>query len=288
MTNRKVYEIPNRILQFERPSEFSVGVAARLPEAYKRFWYEWKKQKPAPVHYIPEPGKWKCNPETGEVTPVQNVPIPLLFPNECHQGLWGGEGIVQGFQKRHPRRRRVPHYWFPTLHRTVIYSEILNKHMSTVMTQRALNLIHENYGLDHYILKTPACDLQSQLAFKLKRQMLLSVLKKDFYPHDPVKREDVYNTYKKYVANYTEEEIEWYGFSMFEAIKKQMNLEEAMNKPQPLKHVYRAELLAKLQAAGIDGVKAALEEHEGGLERQKSSSWLSKLNPFSSRKEDST
>jgi len=55
---------------------------------------------------------------------------------------------------------------------------------------------------------------------------------------------------------------------MFEAIKKQMNLEEAMNKPQPLKHVYRAELLAKLQAAGIDGVKAALEEHEGGLERQ--------------------
>jgi large subunit ribosomal protein L28 len=86
-------------------------------------------------------------------TPVQNVPIPLLFPNECHQGLWGGEGIVQGFQKRHPRRRRVPHYWFPNLHRIVIYSEILNKHMSTVVTQRALNLIHENYGLDHYILK---------------------------------------------------------------------------------------------------------------------------------------
>jgi hypothetical protein len=55
---------------------------------------------------------------------------------------------------------------------------------------------------------------------------------------------------------------------MFEAIKKQMNLEEAMNKPQPLKYVYRAELLVKLQAAGIDGVKAALEEHEGGLQRQ--------------------
>ena len=86
-------------------------------------------------------------------TPVQNVLIPLLFPNECHQGLWGGEGIIKGFQKRHPRRRRVPHYWFPNLHRTVIYSEILNKHMTTVVTQRALNLIHENYGLDHYILK---------------------------------------------------------------------------------------------------------------------------------------
>jgi large subunit ribosomal protein L28 len=79
--------------------------------------------------------------------------MPLLFPNECHQGLWGGEGIVRGFQKRHPRRRRVPHYWFPTLHRSVVYSEILNKHMAVVVTLRALDLIHENYGLDHYILK---------------------------------------------------------------------------------------------------------------------------------------
>jgi hypothetical protein len=55
---------------------------------------------------------------------------------------------------------------------------------------------------------------------------------------------------------------------MFEAIKKQMSLEEAMNKPQPLKHVYRVELVEKLQAAGIDGVKAALEEHESGLQQQ--------------------
>lgn len=67
------FQIPNRILKFERPDEFSVGVAARLPEAYKRFWYEWKKQKPAPVHYIPEPGKWKRNPETEEVYVACNI-----------------------------------------------------------------------------------------------------------------------------------------------------------------------------------------------------------------------
>jgi hypothetical protein len=47
-----------------------------------------------------------------------------------------------------------------------------------------------------------------------------------------------------------------------------MNLEEAMNKPQPLKHVYRAQLLEKVRAAGVDGVKAALEEHESGLQQQ--------------------
>ncbi|XP_023701720.1 39S ribosomal protein L28, mitochondrial isoform X2 [Cryptotermes secundus] len=276
--------IPNRILKFNKPDNFSFGVAARLPEAYKKFWYEWKKQKPVPVHYIPEPGKWKRNPETGEVTPVQNFPIPMMFPNECHQGLWGGEGIVRGFQKRKPRRRRVPHYWFPTLHRSVIYSEILNKHMTVVVTMRALDLIHENYGLDHYILKTPACDLQSLLAFKLKRKMLLSLMNRDLYPDDPVKREDVYNTYKKYLGNYTEEEVEWYGLTMFEAIKKQMNREEVMNKPKPLKIMYRAELVEQLQAAGIEEVKAALEEYEGNVKSQKISSWLSKLNPFSSRK----
>lgn len=84
---------------------------------------------------------------------MQNVPIPVLYPNECHQGLWGGEGIVKGFQKRDPTRRRVPHFWFPTLLRSVVYSEILDKHMTIIMTQRALDLIHENYGLDHYILK---------------------------------------------------------------------------------------------------------------------------------------
>jgi len=31
--------------------------------------------------------------------------------------------------------------------------------------------------------------------------MLLALLKKDLYPDDPVKREDVYNTYKKYLVN---------------------------------------------------------------------------------------
>jgi hypothetical protein len=55
---------------------------------------------------------------------------------------------------------------------------------------------------------------------------------------------------------------------MFEAIKKQTNLEVTMNKPQPLKHMYRAQLVEKLQAAGIEGVKAVLEEHEAALQKQ--------------------
>lgn len=67
--------------------------------------------------------------------------------------MWGGEGVVQGFQKRDKYRRRVPHFWVPILKRSVVYSEILNKYISVVVTDRTINLINSNYGFDHYLLK---------------------------------------------------------------------------------------------------------------------------------------
>jgi hypothetical protein len=48
-----------------------------LPEAYRKFWAEWKYQKPAAVHYIPKEGMFERNEKTGEVFPVQNVPLPI-------------------------------------------------------------------------------------------------------------------------------------------------------------------------------------------------------------------
>lgn len=68
-------------------------------------------------------------------------------------GIWGGEAVVKGFQKRTPYKRRVPHFWVPVLKRSVMYSEILNKHMSVIVTDRTIRLVHENYGFDHYLLK---------------------------------------------------------------------------------------------------------------------------------------
>lgn len=86
--------------------------------------------------------------------PIQNVPIPTRLPREAHEQLWGGDAIVQGFIKKHKiYKRRVPRFWIPQLQRSVVYSEILDKYMSTVVTRRALDLINENYGLDHYLLK---------------------------------------------------------------------------------------------------------------------------------------
>lgn len=85
--------------------------------------------------------------------PIQNHPIPLKFPKEVHKGLWGGEGIVQGFVKKASDARRIPRFWVPQLKKSVVYSEILDKYMNMTVTIRALELIHQHYGLDHYILK---------------------------------------------------------------------------------------------------------------------------------------
>uniref|UniRef100_A0A1B6E1L6 Uncharacterized protein n=1 Tax=Clastoptera arizonana TaxID=38151 RepID=A0A1B6E1L6_9HEMI len=113
----------SKLYKFPKPDIFCQGIPARLPQAYKDFYKEWKMTTPSPVHYRPEPGKWKRNPDTGEVTPVQNIPIPVKFPRESHSQLWGGEGVVQGFEKRAKLIRRIPKFWTPTLLKTIVHSE---------------------------------------------------------------------------------------------------------------------------------------------------------------------
>ena len=85
--------------------------------------------------------------------PIQNVPLPLKYPKELDEGIWGGEAVIQGFVKKHRYNRRVVRYWVPVLKKSVVHSEILNKYLRTVVTDRTMDLIHQNYGFDHYILK---------------------------------------------------------------------------------------------------------------------------------------
>lgn len=143
---------------YKKPSKFQSGVGKLLPPAYLKFYNEWRKTAPTPVHYIPKEGKWQRD-ANGITTPVQNVPIPVLYPPQHHYGLWGGEGVVKGFQKRTPYKKRVPHYWVPVLRRTVLHSKILNKYFSTVVTERTMDLIHESHGFDHYLLKVCVCTI---------------------------------------------------------------------------------------------------------------------------------
>ncbi|XP_059060119.1 large ribosomal subunit protein bL28m [Achroia grisella] len=265
---------------YKRKSRFEVGIASELPQAYKKFWHEWKVLKPAAVHFIPQEGKWKRDELTGETLPIQNIPLPLKYPAEIHDGIWGGEAVLKGFQKRDPLRRRVPHYWVPVLKRTVVKSEVLNTHLSVTVTDRTIRLIHDHYGFDHYLLKTPACDLVSMLALKLKKQILTELMNGcPRYAYDEQKQKEIYDEYKTYLSSYTPEEIEWYGLTWYEALNKMAKQKEAANKPIPLKNVYRKNLVEKLKAAGIEGNKASADEISN------TTSWLAKMNPFGKKDE---
>lgn len=90
---------------------------------------------------------------TGEIKPIQNIPIPLIDTPESHKGIWGGEAVIKGFQKRDRLKRRVPHFWVPVLRRSVVHSQVLNEYMSVVVTDRTIEKIHECHGFDHYLLK---------------------------------------------------------------------------------------------------------------------------------------
>lgn len=264
---------------YKKKGRFEIGIASELPVAYKKFWREWKVLKPAAVHYIPQEGKWKRDDITGEILPIQNIPIPLKYPTEVHEGIWGGEAVVKGFQKRDPRRRRVPHYWVPILKRTVVKSEILNTHLSVTVTDRTISMINDHYGFDHYLLKTPACDLVSLLALKLKKQILTELVNGcPRYAHDREKQKEVYEEYKTYLASYTPEEIDWYGLSWYEALCKLAKQKEAANRPVPLKNLYRKNLVEKLKEAGIEGAKTPDDISA-------TTSWLSKMNPFGKKDE---
>lgn len=66
----------------------------------------------------------------------------------------------------------------------------------------------------------------------LKRAMLNRLARKntELYPNDPVKREKVYSKYKQFEI--PEEEAEWLGLSLEEAVEKQRQLED--KEPEPL------------------------------------------------------
>lgn len=211
------------------------------------------------MHYVKKEGRFERDPKTGLVTPIQNVPIPLKYVPEESQGIWGGEAIIKGFQKRTPYKRRVPHYWFPLLKQSVIRSEILNEHFSLTVTDRTIRLIMEHKGFDHYVLQTAACDLRSILAIKLKRRMLHAL--HEGLPEmedNPNRQKEIKAEFNHYLDNYTPEEIEWYGLTFREAINKVMDSIKDENKPVAHKVIFRNKLVEQLRQAGIDEAQLAV------------------------------
>ncbi|KAG8182629.1 hypothetical protein JTE90_009992 [Oedothorax gibbosus] len=261
-----------------RPNPHSVQ--ARLPEVYTKY-VESLKQPPAPLHYIPETTKYKLDPEKNEKVRVENRDIPLKFPKEADEGIWGGEGVIQGFIKYKKKRRPLPNYWIPNLKKSVVYSEILNSYLDVTVTERTLKLIDEHKGFDHYILGTPVQDLQSQLALSIRRKLLLALVNKEKYHPDEETSKEVLEKYQKYAI--PKEEAEWFGLTMREAVQKQRLLEEEIV-PVPLKHTFRAKYLEELKKKASEPESAA-EEEAPEQEESRIQSFISKMNPFAKKVE---
>uniref|UniRef100_A0A1B6IUJ6 Large ribosomal subunit protein bL28m n=1 Tax=Homalodisca liturata TaxID=320908 RepID=A0A1B6IUJ6_9HEMI len=268
----------HKLYRMSKPDIFSRGAPSRLPEAYRKFYDEWKATPSTPVHYIPEPGKWKRDPVTGEVWPVQNVPIPLKYPKEINTGIWGGEAVVLGYKKSREKfiRQKSTRWFLPTLYRSAVHSEILDKRLSVIVTKRTISLIVDHKGFDNYLLETSSSDLSSLLALKLKKKMLLALFDKSLYPDDPIKREKIYNKYKHHLDKYKREDLEWYALSITEAVNKLEEMEESV-RPQPLKHQFRAELIEELK---VIAENQELDEIVKTDTEKSSQTWLTRINPF--------
>ncbi|KAK3923398.1 39S ribosomal protein L28, mitochondrial [Frankliniella fusca] len=273
--NKGLYNV-NPLYYIPKPHSLNDGIAKNLPKAYKKY-YEELMQKPTAVHHIPVKEKYQRDPETGVVKRLQDDPPALIYPKAFHRGLWGGAAVIKGFSHPHLKLPRIPRYWIPKLEISVVYSEVLDLFITTAMTKRTIQLINKHYGFDHYLLQTPACDLRSDLALKIKRKILLSLDKKELPHTDPEKRDQVYNTYKHYLQKYDSEYIQWYGLKIHEAVQK-MNFEEekAQGPIEPLKHLYRKELIQEL----VDEQNQKLEPQEAASSEGTLSSIFTRLNPF--------
>lgn len=71
------------------------GIYARLPKHYLK---SLEQKEPTPVHWRPLGVKYRANPQTGHKERVQDVPIPIYYPPQSQDGLWGGEGWISGFR----------------------------------------------------------------------------------------------------------------------------------------------------------------------------------------------
>ncbi|KAM9733113.1 large ribosomal subunit protein bL28m [Menidia menidia] len=220
------------------------GIYARLPKHYLK---SLELKEPTPVHWRALGVQYRANPKTGLKERVQDIPIPVYYPPHSQDGLWGGEGWVSGFRYANNDKmsNRVKKTWKPQLLKRDLYSEILDHKFSITVTGRTLDLIDAAFGFDFYILKTPKDDLNSKLGMDLKRAMLLRLARKDkeLYPDDPVKRERVYGKYKQFEI--PEEEAEWVGLSLEEAMEKQRQLEH--KEPEPHFKVCVDKLVQELQ-----------------------------------------
>ena len=236
---------------------------ARLPDHY--YWNTVKQlERPGyRVHDVPKQSDLldykMVNPDTLRIERVDDTPVIVKYPVESDEGLWGGEGLVRGFFKRRDYYGKYrAQTFFPNILQTIVYSEILDKHMRVTVTQRTLMLIDQMKGFDDYILRTPLEDLKSQLGCDLRRKMLVSLAKKDYSQDDLNRQQYICEKYKDVTIPL--EEAEWVGLPMLKALTKKKIEEAVKMKAVPLKVKFTKELLQKLEVMKTDGKLPEISE----------------------------
>uniref|UniRef100_A0AC35U134 39S ribosomal protein L28, mitochondrial n=1 Tax=Rhabditophanes sp. KR3021 TaxID=114890 RepID=A0AC35U134_9BILA len=227
------------------------SIVHRLPEHYKTYYWANIIASKKPVHYEPVKERYSWDTHTKKMIQNEIVPIQPIYPPEADLGIWGGEGIVKGYKESNPfvkkkvlARHWIPHLWFPAVKEVVLYSEVLDKHLKVTVTEGALRQIDEAFGLDYYLLGTPDLDLASKLALKLKRHILISLAREDFYSEDEVKKKYIIQKYSDFKMPL--EEAEWIGLDLNEACRKLQDLEDSLV-PLPLKYRFEQELVNDLK-----------------------------------------
>jgi len=216
----------NRVLrELKRLPSAEKKLRPLLPAAYQKFWREWKLSKPAVVTIVP-----RVLPESFCLLEQLYFDSRKLIGFEIPRSANGDVN-----EKKSGSRKR--------LRRKLLYSEVLKEFVPMSVDGLILAKIDESYGFDHYLLKHPACILDCPIALKTKRKILLELLNGCPKTADnPEVQAYILKEYKRYLASYTAEEIEWYGLTYEEAVQKMQTDSQVQERP-PTKPVSKEDML---------------------------------------------
>uniref|UniRef100_A0A1I7Y8G1 39S ribosomal protein L28, mitochondrial n=1 Tax=Steinernema glaseri TaxID=37863 RepID=A0A1I7Y8G1_9BILA len=238
------------------------SIVHRLPIHYQQRYWKNVLADASPVHYRPPSSCLYWDPNRKVEYDAETYPIIGFHPPEADTGLWAGETIVKGYIESRPYTKKkvlprhwVPRFFFPYVKDVILYSEVLDKYFKVTATERACRKIDESFGLDLYLLTTPEIDVASKLAMTIKREILITLAKGDYYVDDEERHEYIRQKYEEHAIPL--EEAEWVGLSLNEACRKQQDIEDSI-RPTPLKYKFEAELVEKLRR-GLDFVDTEKE-----------------------------
>ncbi|KAI3385948.1 hypothetical protein SNEBB_000381 [Seison nebaliae] len=226
------------------------SILKRLPRSVIEEHREKFLKQPQAISYIPDIRDSSIDQETGEFKRFQNVPYPIVYPEEADRGLWGGEGLIACYMRRpHYMAQKFGKIFKPKLIKRLFYSEILDKHYAICVTISTLDQILYSKGFDFYILKTSNLNLASRLGVELKRQMLLRLIEMK----ENGKKDDViYKRYSQFNIKWTREDLDWMGLTIDESKMKQRHIENELYRKELEEEMtprmkYREELFRLLE-----------------------------------------